>query len=74
MGALQVRDVPEVLSRELKIRAAASGRSLSQYLLEQLFAIVQAPTAAQVVEMIMQRERVEVSDPVDELHRGRECS
>lgn len=74
MGTLQVRDVPEVLSRELKIRAAASGRSLSQYLLDQLFAIVQAPTTAQVVEMIMQRERVEVSDPVDELHRGRECS
>ncbi len=43
MTTLQIRDVPEELSRELKARAAAAGQSLSQYALAALTRSVQRP-------------------------------
>lgn len=36
MPTLQIRDVPDDLSRELKARAAAAGQSLSAYALAEL--------------------------------------
>lgn len=72
MTTLQVRDVPESLSRELKSRAAAEGQSLSTFVREQLMLLVSKPTKAQLVEAILSREKVAVSDPVEELRRARE--
>ncbi|WIY82296.1 toxin-antitoxin system, antitoxin component [Propionimicrobium sp. PCR01-08-3] len=72
MATLQVRDVPEELTRELKVRAASEGRSLSQYVLEQLTELVSRPTKQQVVGIIMSRDRPEVSDPAEELRQARE--
>jgi len=40
---LQIRDVPDELSRELKARAAAAGQSLSQYALAELARSVRRP-------------------------------
>ncbi|MFT3876622.1 MAG: hypothetical protein QM708_09405 [Propioniciclava sp.] len=42
-GTLQIRDVPEDVSRELKARAAAAGQSLSQYALTELIRVARRP-------------------------------
>ncbi len=36
MSSIQVRNVPEDLHRQLKVRAAQAGRSLSDYVLDEL--------------------------------------
>lgn len=72
MSTIQVRDVPEEVSRELKARAAASGQSLSRYLRDELGEMVRRPSMEQVLERIQSREQVSVSDPVDELRLARE--
>lgn len=43
MTTLQIRDVPEELSRELKARAAAAGQSLSQFALAELTRAMRRP-------------------------------
>jgi hypothetical protein len=44
MSTLQVRNVPEHVRRTLKERAAASGQSLSEYLLGELSRLASQPT------------------------------
>ena len=44
---IQIRNVPEVLHRSLKARAASSGMSLSDYLLGELREIADRPTLAE---------------------------
>ena len=55
---IQVRNVPEVLHRTLKARAAAAGMSLSDYLLGELREIVERPTLGEF------RERLHTRRPV----------
>jgi antitoxin FitA len=43
---IQVRNVPDVLHRTLKARAATAGMSLSDYLLSELREIAERPTLA----------------------------
>lgn len=59
MSTLQVRDVPEDVRRTLKVRAAAAGQSLSEYVLTQLSQLAQQPTLDELVERIKSREAVE---------------
>lgn len=56
---IQVRNVPEVLHRTLKARAASAGMSLSDYLLSELREIAERPTLAEF------RERLHTRRPVD---------
>lgn len=46
---IQIRNVPDDVHRELRTRAAASGRSLSDYLLEELIRVADRPTVADVL-------------------------
>lgn len=55
---IQVRNVPEVLHRRLKARAATTGMSLSDYLLLELREIAERPTLAEF------RERLHTRTPV----------
>jgi len=55
---IQVRNVPEVLHRTLKARAAIEGMSLSDYLLAELKEIAERPTLAEF------RERLHARRPV----------
>lgn len=52
---IQVRNVPEALHRILKIRAAAGGMSLSDYLLSELREIAERPTWAELRERLNQQ-------------------
>jgi plasmid stability protein len=45
---IQIRNVPDVLHRQLKSRAALAGMSLSDYLLGELRQIAERPTLAEL--------------------------
>jgi antitoxin FitA len=60
-GMIQVRNVPEVLHRRLKARAATAGMSLSDYLLEELREIAERPTLAEFRERLHSRRPVSVA-------------
>ena len=70
MAALQLRDVPDDLHRELKVRAARSGQSLSEYTLAVLQQHVATPTLPELMERISRRAAVEPEIPVGELIRA----
>lgn len=67
MTTLQVRDVPEELSRKLKERAAAEGRSLSDYLLRELQALAERPTRAELYWRLDMDVRVDLPAAADVL-------
>ena len=69
MPALQLRDVPEDLHRELKVRAAKAGQSLSDYALTVLKTHTATPTLADIAERIGQRSAVEPTVSVGDLIR-----
>ena len=58
---IQVRNVPEVLHRRLKARAASAGMSLSDYLLGELREIAERPTLAEFREHLHSRRPVSVA-------------
>ena len=69
MGTLQVRDVPDDVSRVLKQRAAKAGQSLSEYVLVQLKLIAGRPTIDELTERISARGHVDPGVPASELIR-----
>lgn len=58
---IQIRNVPEVLHRSLKARAASSGMSLSDYLLGELREIADRPTLAEFRERLHARRSFPVA-------------
>jgi antitoxin FitA len=59
---IQIRNVPEDLHKELKLRAAKSGRSLSDYLLIELQELASRPALEDVFARIDHREPIEPSE------------
>ena len=55
---IQVRNVPAVIHRTLKVRAATAGMSLSDYLLKELREIAERPTLAEFRAHLNTRGRV----------------
>lgn len=72
MTTLQIRNVPDDLSRVLKARAAAEGRSLSDYLLRELERVAGIPSQSEVLERIAMRGRLDVPPLVDLVWAQRE--
>lgn len=52
---IQIRNVPDELHRELKIRAAKAGMSLSEFLLREVAKVAEKPSLDEVLERIRQR-------------------
>lgn len=52
MSMIQIRNVPEGLHRKLKSRAAIEGKSLSDYLLDEVRRIAERPTLAEMLERL----------------------
>lgn len=50
MSMIQIRNVPEQLHRDLKVRAARSGMTLSDYLLRELGVLAVRPTMQEWIE------------------------
>lgn len=55
---IQIRHVPDALHRQLKVRAAAAGMSLSDYLIREVRKIAERPTIEEI------RTRLEALPPV----------
>lgn len=60
---VQIRNVPDALHRKLKIRAAASGQTLSDYLLAELERLAARPTREEMLARIHSRKRVTLKTP-----------
>ena len=70
---IQIRNVPEDLHRELKIRAAAAGRTLSDYLLDELTRFASRPTFEELRRRIAARDPVTLKESAaDSVRIGRE--
>lgn len=54
---IQIRNVPQRVHRTLKARAALAGKSLSDYILEELVAMADVPSAQEV------QARLAAADP-----------
>lgn len=63
MKAIQIRNVPDRLHGALKARAALLGKSLSEYLLEELRRLASRPTPDELRERIRRRAPVEPRVP-----------
>jgi plasmid stability protein len=60
---IQIRNVPDALHRELKVRAAQTGMTLSDYLLAELQALAVRPTMREWLARSEGWAPVEVSEP-----------
>ena len=56
---IQIRNVPEGIHRQLKAKAALEGKTLSDFLLEELEKLAGRPTQAEVFERIAKLPKVE---------------
>ena len=72
MKMIQVRNVPETLHRRLKSRAAMEGKSLSDYLLQQMQEAADRPTVAELRQRLAARSQPTLSvSPTDVLRDER---
>jgi antitoxin FitA len=70
---IQIRNVPETVHRILRSRAAAAGRSLSDYLLEELVTLAEHPPVADVLLRAASRSGgVDPGEIVAEVRAGRD--
>ena len=66
---IQIRNVPDELHRTLKVRAAKSGMTLSDYLLSEIEQIAGKPTLREWLEMVSRDAPVEVEEPPEVIIR-----
>lgn len=57
MASITVRDVPDSARDELAARAARSGRSLQEYLRQELIGLARRPDPTDLAERIAERKR-----------------
>ncbi len=70
MSTLQVRDVPDDLKRTLKVRAAAAGQSLSEYVRAELLRVARQPTLSELTERIQHHGAVNPRPSAAEILRA----
>jgi len=61
MGLIQIRNVPDDVHRTLKVRAAAEGTSLSDYILREVTRVARTPTPQELDARIRERARAAVT-------------
>ena len=66
---VQIRNVPDALHRKLKVRAADSGQTLSDYLLAELERLAARPTRDEMLARIRSRKRVTLKTPASAIIR-----
>lgn len=59
---IQLRNVPDELHRKLKTRAAASGQTLSDYLIAEVRAGAERPTPAEIRARLLERAPAKVRE------------
>ena len=61
MIAIQIRNVPDALHRQLKSRAALAGMSLSDYLLREMRRVAERPTLDELRARLESRSKITLS-------------
>lgn len=70
---IQIRNVPDALHRRLKSRAGLAGKSLSDYLLDEIRAAAERPTIDELRAQLERRTRVNPSvTPAEAVRAERE--
>lgn len=69
MGLIQIRNVPDDVHRTLKVRAAAEGTSLSDYVLREVTRLAHSPTPDELDARIRARASAQVTT-AEILRRG----
>ncbi len=70
---IQIRNVPDALHRRLKARAALAGKSLSDYLLDEIAEAAERPTVEELKARLAVRSPVSVStEPADAVREERD--
>ena len=67
---IQIRNVPDAVHRKIKVRAAQSGMTLSDYLLAEVERIVALPTRDEMLARLHARTRVKLRTPTAEIIRS----
>ncbi len=67
---IQIRHVPDSLHRKLKARAAQEGKSLSDYLLQEIERIAELPTVEELKERLARTSPVDVHPSPAEVIRA----
>lgn len=68
---IQLRNVPDELHRKLKVRAAETGMTLSDYLLREIEWVAERPTLAELSERLEALGPIELGDLPEKLIRER---
>ena len=66
---IQLRNVPDVLHRQLKVRAATLGMSLSDYLITEIREIAERPTLAEFRRRLRTRKPLALNPDIAQLVR-----
>lgn len=74
MGMVQIRNVPDALHRELKVRAARAGKTLSDYLLEMVERSLERPDRAEVLARVRELSPVYLEETPAEAVRAERTS
>jgi plasmid stability protein len=70
---IQIRNVPDELHRQLKSRAALAGKSLSDYLLNEIRQVAERPTLDELRARLDRRTRITpVITPAEAIRAERE--
>jgi len=71
---IQIRNVPEALHRRLRARAAAQGRSLSDYLLAEIRKVAEKPSKEEMIARLREMKPIEPRvSPADAVREEREA-
>jgi antitoxin FitA len=71
---IQIRNVPDDLHRALKVRAAANGQTLSDYLMGEVREIAKRPSPAEIRSRLLERSPAKVREsPVRALRSERDA-
>ena len=71
---IQIRNVPDALHRKLKARAALIGKSLSDYLLENITELAEKPSVEEWRARLASREPMNLRDEtIEHLRADREA-
>jgi plasmid stability protein len=66
---IQIRHVPQAVHSRLKARAALAGRSLSDYLLDEVCKIAERPTPEEIRDRLARLRRIKPPAPVEVMIR-----
>lgn len=71
---IQIRNVPDSLHIEVKVRAARAGMSLSDFLLREVERMVEVPPVEEVLARLAERKRPQLSEtPAEAVRKERDA-